>query len=116
LPQQVRLHYQVQDAAVAAVWRPKTGRLAYAVFADTGGKLDEGSVRLHLDLGSTPLTGTAVLRAKRRIEDDIYVVIFPKLSVKPRLDSQGWRAEINRTGKAALNEWGGLERLHQCGK
>jgi hypothetical protein len=116
LQQQVRRHYQIQDAAVAAVWRPKTRRLAFAVFADTGGMLDEGSVRLHQDLGSNPLTGKTVIRAKRRIEDDVFVVVFPKWSVKPRLDAQEWRTEIERTGKAALDEWGGLERLRQCGE
>jgi len=114
LPQPVRIRYHVQDSAVAAVWRPKTGKLAYAVFADTGGHLDEGSVRLHQDLASNPLMGKAVPRAKRQIQDDVIVVVFPSFRAKPQLDSMRWRAEINRIGSAALAKWGGLERLTRC--
>jgi hypothetical protein len=113
---QVRRRYQVQDAAVAAIWRPKTSRLAFAVFGDTGGNLDEGSVRLHQDIGSNPLTGKTVKRANHRIEDDVLVVVFPQWIVNPRLDTEEWRTEIEKTGRAALDNWGGLERLKQCGE
>jgi hypothetical protein len=105
----------IKDAAVAAVWRPKNGTLSFAVFADTGGTLDEGSVRLHQDLGGNPLIEeNHALRAKRRIEDTILVVVFPAQPVKPRLDAIAWRSEIESAGRAAFEAWGGIARLERC--
>lgn len=113
LPAQMRS--RVRDSAVAAVWRPKTNMLSFAVFADTGGRLDEGSVRLHQDLGGNPLIEqNHTLRAKGRIEDTILVVVFPTQSVTPRLDAVAWRREIENTGRAAFEAWGGLARLERC--
>jgi hypothetical protein len=111
----VHMRPRIEDAAVAAVWRPKTNGLSFAIFADTGGALDEGSVRLHQDLGGRPFVKeNGAFRAKRRIEDSILVAIFPAQQVKPRLDAENWRTEIESTGRAAFERWGGIAKLDQC--
>jgi hypothetical protein len=116
LPGDFRRNQGVRDAAVAAVYRPKTDAVAFAVFGDTGGSLDEASVRLHADLGGKPLESKGgVLQARRNIDDEVIVVFFPSKVAKPRLDSDAWRAEINAVGKAALDAWGGEARLKACG-
>jgi hypothetical protein len=114
LPESVRHHFGVKDAAVAVVWRPKRDKLTFAVFADTGGNLDEGSVRLHEELGGTPLTGKQIKRAKQRIEDPVTIAVFPDQAVSPRLDAADWRAAIERAGREALDAWGGIQRLKLC--
>lgn len=115
LPGSFRSKQKVPDAALAAIWRPKSEALAYAVFADTGGALDEGSVRLHEDLGGKPLMKTGGdMRAKRNIDDAVVVVVFPDKVSAPQLDAEAWRADIKAQGEAALNAWGGLERLKSC--
>lgn len=106
---------RVKDAAVAAVWRPKTNALAFAIFGDTGGHFDEGSVRLQQDLGGHPLVEiNHIVRAKARIEDIILVVIFPQQPVRPRVDSEDWLSEIRMAGRSAFEAWGGIARLESC--
>lgn len=115
LPEAFRSAHNVQDGALAAVYRPKTGKLAYAVFGDTGGRLDEASVRLQEDLGGKPYVKMrGVLRAYNNIMDQVAVVVFPDTTSKPRLDIDAWRADINESGAAALQKWGGAERLKAC--
>lgn len=116
LPGDFRRNQGVKNAAVAAVYRPKTNAVAFAVFGDTGGSLDEASVRLHVDLGGKPLESKdGVLQARRNIDDEVITVVFPAKVAKPRLDSGAWRAEINAVGQAALDAWGGEARLKACG-
>ena len=115
IPDRIRQIYNVQNAAVAAVWRPQTHTLAFAVFGDTGGNLDEASVRLHQDLGGSPLVKrSGALRALRNINDIVIVAVFPAIGTRPRLDAAGWRSEIVREGQAALEHLGGLQRLERC--
>jgi hypothetical protein len=100
---------------VAAVWRPRTHTIAFAVFADTGGRFDEVSVRLQQDLGGSPFVQqSGSLRAKRNIDDKVYVVPLPNVIAQPRLDKEAWRLDIKRQGGAAFGEWGGFRRLEQC--
>jgi hypothetical protein len=115
LPGAFRTKQNVPDAALAAIWRPKTETLAYAVFADTGGALDEGSVRLHEDLKGRPYVKLgADLRAKRNIDDDVVVVVFPDQTSTPQLEAEAWRADIAAKGQAALAAWGGPDKLKSC--
>jgi hypothetical protein len=116
IPERIRQMYSVQDAAVAAVWRPHTQTLTFAVFGDTGGKFDEASIRLHQDLHNSPLVKQfGAIRARRNIEDSVVVALFPARSTHARLDAAAWRSEIVREGSAALEQWGGPERLKKCG-
>jgi hypothetical protein len=115
LPQRFAAIHGVKGGDVAAVYYRRTDKVAYAIFGDTGGQLDEGSVRLHQDLGSDPLvTGGGAMRAKRRIEDGVTVVVFPGRSTTPRVDAATWRQQINAEGAAALQAWGGESRLRAC--
>lgn len=106
------------DGVVAAVYRPSNKALAFAVFADTGGKLDEGSIRLHQDLGSNPIVSMGgVARAKRRLEgEDVLIAVFPQVKAQPRQDADAWRNSINSLGADAFRLWGGVARLTQCSK
>jgi hypothetical protein len=115
LPGAFRSKQKVQDAALAAIWRPKTETLAYAIFADTGGALDEASVRLHEDLKGKPyMKMGADLRAKRNIDDAVVIVVFPTQTSTPQLDPEAWRADIAAKGETALMAWGGPEKLKAC--
>jgi Fungal chitosanase of glycosyl hydrolase group 75 len=115
LPQRFAAIHGVKGGDVAAVYYRRTDKVAYAIFADTGGQLDEGSVRLHQDLGSNPLVmGGGAMRAKRRIEDGVTVVVFPGHNTIPRVDAERWRQQINAEGAAALQAWGGETRLKSC--
>jgi hypothetical protein len=106
--------FGVKDAGIAVVYRPKTDKFAFAVYGD-GGKLGEASVRLHQDIGSKPVVkikGTD--RAKATIDDVTLTVVFPGKVTTPTTDSAKWRAEIDATGKKALQDWGGVDRLKAC--
>jgi glycosyl hydrolase group 75 (putative chitosanase) len=99
----------------AVVFRPVTGRVAYAVIGDAGPSraLGEGSVALHAALGNDPF----VLRAgKRRAargigERDVLYVLFPgsrreNTLVTPEL--------VAVEGKRLLEQFGGDDRLRAC--
>lgn len=106
----------VADGAIAAVYRPKTGKFTFAVFGDTGGALDEASVRLHEDLGGTPIVmDHGVPRASDNIDDPVIIILFPAQVSSPRQDAASWRVDIALKGAAAFDKWGGLARLRQCG-
>jgi hypothetical protein len=115
LPESLREHQGVANAALAAVYRPKTGTIAYAVFGDTGGALDEASVRLHEDLGGHPLVRShGVTRASENLNDNVVVAVFPKESSTPANDAAAWRADIASKGASALARWGGADHLKAC--
>ena len=101
---------------VAVVYRPSTGRIAYAVWADCC-SFGEASIRLHQDLGHDPVVvEQGVRRAASNIEDRVITLIFPGKQTHGVVDPIAWEAEIKRTGEAALGEWGGPDRLKACSK
>lgn len=114
LPRRVVRRHNIKPADIAVVYRPATGKVAFAIYGDAGG-LGEGSVKLHFDLGSEPLVlkGGAA-RAKRRIEDRVITVVFPGHSTERMMDSETWIAQIRGMGAARLTAFGGLARLEAC--
>jgi hypothetical protein len=114
LPAAVIKKYSVPPAAIAIVYRPSTDKLAFAVYGD-GGDLGEGSVKLHFDLGSDPIVVKGgVKRAKSRIEDRVVTFVFPSTKTNRVLDHEAWNAEIQSVGKAALEQFGGIEKIKLC--
>jgi hypothetical protein len=102
-PQARRAGARLGDFAVALV--PKTGRHAFALFADIGPreKLGEGSIALARALGipSSPREGGA--------EGGVVYLVFPGSgNGRPRP-----LAVIRREGQRRLAAWGGLERLRR---
>lgn len=116
LPPSFVSKYKIKPGTLAVVFRKKTGRHAFAVFADGGG-LGEASVKLHQDLGSKPIQRTSsVERAKSRIEDMTLIAVFPNKVAAPVADADAWNAKIKQEGSVALNAFGGLEMLQACAK
>jgi hypothetical protein len=116
LPANFRKAWKIRPGSLAIVYRPKTGKLAPAVFAD-GGNLGEASVRLHQDLGSDPMTNKGgVQRAKVSIDDAVLTVVFPDRVSEPRADVQAWAADISKQGIEALESFGGASRFASCAK
>lgn len=114
LPAAVVKKYSIPPASIALVYRPSTDKLAFAIYGDNG-NLGEGSVKIHFELGSDPmLTRGGVKRAKRRIEDRVVTFVFPSMKTKPVLDHDAWNAEIQSVGKAALEAFGGMEKVRLC--
>jgi hypothetical protein len=106
--------YKVKPGSLAVVFRKKTGRYAFAVFADIGG-LGEASVKLHQDLGNEPIQKiSGVGRAKARIEDETLTAVFPNKVAGPVADAEVWNAIIKKEGSEALSAFGGLEMLQAC--
>lgn len=100
---------------LVAVYRPKTGRIAYGVYGDCC-SLGEASVRLHQDLGSDPLVIKAdgSRRAKRGIGDRVAFVALSGAHTTPSLNAEAWRAEIKSKGDAALASLGGIAAARAC--
>jgi hypothetical protein len=116
LPSSFTSKYKVKPGSVAVVYRKKTDAHAFAVFADSG-DLGEASVKLHQDLGSKPIVQIAgVDRAKSRIEDAVLVAVFPGNIAPPMADAVAWTARIKQEGEAALQSFGGIERIRACAK
>lgn len=116
LPSSFTSTNHVRTGDLAAVYRPKTGAVAYGVFADEGG-FGEASVRLHRDLGNEPITNPrppAAPRARRGIDEPMITVVFPGVNVPGMPDAEAWHAAIQSAGKTALEHWGGVERLKTC--
>jgi hypothetical protein len=105
---------QLVPGDVAVVYRPRTGAIAFAVYADCCA-LGEASVRLHQDLGnnSIELEG-GVERAKKRIEDRVVTIVFPGHHTNPSTDSAAWYRQIQDVSRDALAKWGGSNRLKAC--
>lgn len=116
LPGSFLARFHVKPGDIAVLYRPKTQTLAYAVYAD-GGKLGEGSVKLHQNLGSKPIVKIhGVSRAKAGIEDEVYILTFPGQTTQPTVDAKAWVTEMEAKGQATFQAWGGLERLKVCFK
>jgi Fungal chitosanase of glycosyl hydrolase group 75 len=108
--------FHVSYGDVAAVYRPRTHRVAYGIYAECCSP-GEGSVRLHQDIGNDPIVlEQGIRRAKAGIGDRIVTVVFPGRHTQGTTNFETWRAEINGVGEAALNRWGGLERLQTCAR
>jgi hypothetical protein len=106
--------YHVKPGDLAVVYRPKTGTIAFAVFADSG-DLGEASVKLHQDLGNDPITtSTRVARANRSIADRVVTLVFPGVNIVRSSNLSTWYSSIQISGKAALETWGGSTRLRSC--
>jgi hypothetical protein len=104
----------LRPADLVAVYRPKTGALAYAVYGDCC-SLGEGSVRLHNDLGNDPIVvREGVRRAKQGIGDRVVFVALKGARTQPTLDAGAWRMEIKTKGAAALSVLGGLPAVKTC--
>lgn len=116
LPSSFQKAWAIKPGSLAIAYRPKTGRYAFAVFADSG-DLGEGSVRLHLDLGSNPMqVKGGVQRAKARIEDPVLTVVFPSRVSAPRSEAKSWVADIRAKGISALKAFGGEAMLAKCSR
>lgn len=100
---------------VLAVYRPKTGRLTFAIYGDCC-SLGEGSVRLHQDLGSNPLVtkSDGTVRAKAGMADTMLMVPLSNASTKPTTDAAAWRREIAAKGAEALTKLGGVDAVKSC--
>lgn len=108
--------YHVKLGDLAVVYRPKTQAVAFGVYAD-GGDLGEASVKLHTDLGSSPIvTKNGIARAKAGIPDPVVILVFPGANVPSSEDAEQWNKRIHEAGDAALTKWGGLPRLQVCAK
>lgn len=103
--------------SLAVVYWPKNDKYAFGVYADSGG-LGESSVKLHEDLGSTPVVKdkAGVMRATAGISGPVLTLVFPKIAVPAAADTDAWYESIQTAGKAALGDWGGLARLQACAK
>ena len=108
-------HNHLALGDVVAVYRPKTGRIAFGVYGDCC-SLGEASVRLHQDLGADPLVTKAdgSRRAKRGIADRVVFVALTGAHTKPVLDASAWRSEIGAKGQAALAALGGEAAVKAC--
>lgn len=117
LPPALAAHARLALGDVVAVYRPKTGTTAFAVYAECCGA-GEASVKLHQDLGNDPIRkepdGTR--RAKGGIADRIVTVLFPGQHPVPSTDSAAWYKQIQDVGSAALMKWGGTDRLRSCAR
>ena len=108
--------FSVSPGDIAMVYRPKTAKMAFAVYGD-GESFGEASVRLHQDIGSNPIVNeSGVARAKRGIDDSVITIVFPGHTTNPTVDAEKWRAEIEQVGSKALADWGGIEHVQACVK
>ncbi len=106
--------YHLSPGDLVAVYRPKTGVIAYGVHGDCC-TLGEASVRLHQDLGNDPIVVSGgVRRAKRGIGDRVVFVALTGAHTTPTLEAAAWRAEIKQKGEAALAALGGLATVKAC--
>ena len=115
LPESYASIHRLRLGDVVAVFRPRTGRLAFGVYGDCC-SLGEASVRLHQDLGNEPIVvrRDRTRRAKRGIGDAVAFVALTGARTTPRLDAAAWRAEIRVKGQAALDALGGQSAVAAC--
>ena len=107
--------HNLKRGDVVAVYRPKTGQVAYGVYGDCC-TIGEASIRLHEDLGNNPIVTTAdgTRRAKRGIGDRVVFVALAGAHPTPTLDAKAWRDEIKSKGGAALAAMGGVQAIKAC--
>ena len=111
LPGWFEKKFKVSPGDLVMVYRPQNGAVTFAVFGDEGG-LGEASVKLHFNLGGAPVVCSGrVDRASDNIEDKVWTVVFPGVSVETGLDATAWNARIQDAGVKALSHWGGTARL-----
>ena len=114
LPGNVLSRYGLVPGSIALVYRPQTEKYAFAVYGD-GGKLGEGSVKLHQDLGSNPMRErNNTPRAKNRIEDRVVTFVLPAAKAPPVADAEAWNTAIQQQGEAALAAFGGIDKVKSC--
>ena len=103
LPARLYIKANINLGDFAAVINKKTGKIAYAIFADVGpaGKLGEGSIALANNLGiySSPKDGGA--------DEDVIYIVFPGSGNGQSRDLE----EIHSYGPKLLKEWGGQDLL-----
>lgn len=117
LSREVRRMIGASLGDMAVVHRPKTGKTAYAVFADTGPSwgLGEGSIALHKAVGNNPIHRlSGVDRAKRSVADDTVYLVFPNSKVQPTADHAEFRLRMESAVLDRFADWGGLDRLNAC--
>ena len=101
---------------LVAVYRPRTGAIAYGVYGDCC-TIGEASVRLHQDLGNDPIVvRDGVRRAKRGIDDRVVFVALTGARTTPTLAAAAWRAEIKQKGEGALSALGGAAAVKACAR
>lgn len=116
LPSSFISKYKVSPGDISVVYRIKTKKFAFGVYAD-GGKLGEASVKLHEDIGNNPfIIKNGVKRAKVSIDDPVITVVFPGITTTPNTDAKKWLEEIKMTGNKTLEQFGGQDRLIACAK
>ena len=99
----------------AAVYYPRTKKIAYAIFAETGPKkaIGEGSIQLADDLGIYKSGESRDARKGKGIDSaKIIYVVFPGSKHSPP-----WPVAvetIRAEGARLFAEWGGLARLKKC--
>ena len=108
-------HHRLRLGDLVAVYRPKTGAVAYGVYGDCC-SVGEASVRLHQDLGTDPIVVTAdgTRRAERGLADRIELVPLTGTHAQPTLEAVVWRAEIKAKGDSALKTLGGVAAIKAC--
>lgn len=100
---------------VAAVYLPKTGKMAFATFADTGPALGEASVKLHMDIGHDPISHhSGIARANIGLDQTSVTLVFPGQHTDAQADAAAWTAAIDDVAGKAFKAWGGLKRLKAC--
>ena len=89
---------------VGAVYNRKTGKLSFAIFADTGpsAEIGEGSIALAnaLGLDGNPKKGGTDVK-------DIIYVVFPGSGKGAGMSM----AQIDQTAQPLFNSWGGMSRI-----
>lgn len=116
LPSQLTKEFNMSYGDVALVFRPKTGAMAFAIFADCC-SLGEGSVKLHQDLKNDPIVvKSGIQRAKAGIGDNVVTILFPGKHPQPSTDNAVWYKNIQDVGKEAFAAWGGRGKLDACMK
>jgi hypothetical protein len=114
LPSAFISKYNVKPGDIAVVYRAKTKKYAFGVYAD-GGKLGEASVKLHEDIGNNPIIiKNGVKRAKVSIDDPVITVVFPGITTHPNTDTIKWLEEIKAIGNKVLEQFGGENQLMTC--
>jgi hypothetical protein len=108
LPPDFTRNFGIRLGDLAVVVNQVTGRMAYAIYADTGpkGRIGEGSIALAkaLKMPSSPRTDG--------VADGITYLIFPGSA--RHADRPVTARRIKSSASRLYRQWGGTERLHSC--